>query len=81
MHARRGLEFLAECERLEERLTAAKEAAASEPSQETLAELKAAKNEMRDFRQWARTVGSPPAGTPGRDATIQIGGAVDGMGR
>ncbi|RSN12800.1 hypothetical protein DMB42_11520 [Nonomuraea sp. WAC 01424] len=81
MHARRGLEFLEICDGYEERLEAAKQAVADDPSPEALAELKAAKQEMRDFRAWARTVGSPPEGVPGKDATIKIGGAVDGMGR
>ncbi|MFD0468624.1 hypothetical protein ACFQ0B_10140 [Nonomuraea thailandensis] len=88
MHARRTLEFLGACEELEERLAAAKEAlrevrgTGGEQEAAARAELKKAKGEMRAFREWARTLGQPAEGTPGRDATIRVGGAVGhGMGR
>ncbi|GAA2860175.1 hypothetical protein [Nonomuraea rubra] len=85
MHARRGLEFLDVCEGYEQRLAAAKQAvkdATGEQQAEAVAALKTAKAEMRGFREWARTVGRPPEGVPGRDATIRIGGPVShGMDR
>jgi hypothetical protein len=82
MHARRGLEFLDVCDGYEQRLADAKQAVKDAPDDEAaLSALKAAKQEMRAFREWARTVGKPPEGTPGRDATIKIGGPVDGVGR
>lgn len=78
MHARRAQDFYDVCVGYEERLEAAKQAVQNNPSPEAVAALKAAKQEMRDFRAWARTVGNPPEGVPGKDATIKIGGAVDG---
>ncbi|MEV4020160.1 hypothetical protein AB0J35_57760 [Nonomuraea angiospora] len=88
MHARREQEFLDVCVEYEDRLEEAKNtyiAAAESGDEEQAAEaasvLKAASREMHEFRAWARAFGKPKEGTPGRDATIRIGGAVDGVGR
>ncbi|TDD54594.1 hypothetical protein E1286_05235 [Nonomuraea terrae] len=78
---RREQEFLDVCAGLEERLETAKQAARGDAPESAVAELGAAKQEMRSFREWARTVGSPREGIPGRDATVRMGGAVSGVGR
>ncbi|MFE3452375.1 hypothetical protein ACFXJ8_25975 [Nonomuraea sp. NPDC059194] len=84
LRLRREQEFLEACVGLEERLEEAKAAyvAARDSGDqsalaEARAELKAASEEMFAFRSWARTMGQPRQGVPGRDATIQIGGAVE----
>jgi hypothetical protein len=76
--ARRELAFLEVCESYQERLEAAKAALQAAREQgdvpaEVSAELRAAADEMRGFREWARTVGRPRDGGPG-DAVIRVGG-------
>ncbi|MEV4246956.1 hypothetical protein AB0J63_26530 [Streptosporangium canum] len=79
--ARRELAFLEVCEGYQDRLEAAKDAvrAAQEGGDEQAlaeanAQLKVAAGEMHGFRSWARSVGKPREGVPGRDAVIQVGG-------
>lgn len=88
MHARREQEFFDICVGYEDRLEEAKNAfvsAVESGDEKRVAEsgavFKAAQCEMHEFRAWARTVGTPKEGTPGRDAVIRMGGAVDGVGR
>ncbi|MER5420323.1 hypothetical protein [Streptosporangium roseum] len=77
--ARRELAFLEICEGYQDRLEAAKDAVRQAREQgevpgELTAEWKVAAREMHGFRSWARSVGKPRAGVPGRDAVIQAGG-------
>lgn len=77
--ARRELEFLEVCEQYSDRLEAAKDVVREAEEQgevpaEATADLKAAAREMHEFRKWARSVGRPREGVPGRDAVIQVGG-------
>jgi hypothetical protein len=81
-------EFLDVCEEYEERLETAKQAvkdARASGDQDAIAEARAAlkpvKAEFFEFRSWARSVGRPRDGVPGKDATVRMGGAVDGVGR
>lgn len=72
--ARREQEFLELAADYEDRLLAAKEALAANPGDaEVVAEHRAAADAMHGFRTWARTVGEPKAGVPGRDAVITMG--------
>lgn len=78
--ARRELEFLEVCEGYQDRLEAAKDAARQAMDGgdeaavgEALAGLKIASREMYEFRGWARTLGRPKEGVPGRDAVIRMG--------
>lgn len=81
IQARRSAEFLDVCAEYQDRLAAAKRkvAEARESGDQASvdrakAELRPIADEMHEFRAWARTSGSPPAGVPGRDAVIQVGG-------
>lgn len=78
---RRELAFLEVCEGYQERLTKAKEALAQareSGDQRVIDEAAARRREtakaMSEFRAWARTMGKPREGVPGRDATINVGG-------
>ncbi|MFI6296866.1 hypothetical protein ACIBEJ_35115 [Nonomuraea sp. NPDC050790] len=80
MRARRELEFLEICQDYSDRLDAAKAAVreARESGGEAFtlawARMKEVGREVHEFRKWARTVGKPAEGVPGRDAVIQVGG-------
>ncbi|MET9339282.1 hypothetical protein [Nonomuraea sp. NPDC003804] len=80
IQARRAAEFLDVCAELEDRLEAAKQKVHQAREAGDEAALKAAKadlrpvaEEMHEFRRWARTMGRPREGMPGRDAVIRAG--------
>lgn len=80
IQARRAAEFLDVCADYQDRLAAAKQKvveARESGNENAVAKAKAAlrpvADEMHAFRGWARTMGSPPEGRPGRDAVIRAG--------
>ncbi|MER6942483.1 hypothetical protein ABT294_00545 [Nonomuraea sp. NPDC000554] len=81
MQARREAEFLDVCAEYQDRLAEAKDAvrAARESGDDEAAaqayqRMKEVGREVHEFRAWAKTMGSPPEGRPGRDAVIRMGG-------
>lgn len=72
--ARRELAFLEIAQEYADKLLAAKAELADNPTNpDVIARHRAAANEMHEFRRWARTVGKPREGVPGRDAVIVMG--------
>lgn len=80
IQARRAADFLDVCAEYEERLEDAKQQVHEARKSGDAAVVKVAKAELRPiaeevhaFRAWARAMGSPPEGRPGRDAVIRAG--------
>lgn len=73
--ARREVAFLEVCEEISDELAAAKRYLRDNPGDAAAIERKReATTVVHEFRKWARVVGQPKEGVPGRDAVIRIGG-------
>lgn len=87
MQARRELEFLEICEgyqvRREDAVSAlrqAQESGDAEAIERAQTAVKETGRDIHEFRKWARTMGSPREGVPGRDAVVQMSGPASRAG-